>query len=57
MVLSVLLDVDGTAGVDFINLPFVNVQHLDKLSDTQFLMIQRDGQGDLVLKTGSDRWL
>lgn len=47
----------GTAGVDFINLPFVNVQHLDKLSDTQFLMIQRDSQGDLVLKTGSDRWL
>lgn len=47
----------GTAGVDFINLPFVNVQHLDKLSDTQFLMIQRDANGDLVLKTGSDRWL
>ena len=47
----------GTAGVEFINLPFVNVQHLDKLGDNQFLMIQRDGNGDLVLKTGSDRWL
>ena len=47
----------GTAGVDFINLPFVNVQHLEKLNDTQFLMIQRNGSGDLVLKTESDRWL
>lgn len=47
----------ATAGIDFINLPFVNVQQLAKLSDQQFLMIQRDANGDLVLKTGGNRWL
>ena len=46
-----------TAGVDFINLPFVNVQQLDKLSDTQFVMIQREAGGNLALKTGNNRWL
>jgi hypothetical protein len=47
----------ATAGVGFINLPFVNVQQLSKLNDTQFLMIQRDANGDLIMKTGADRWL
>lgn len=47
----------GTAGVDFINLPFVNVQQLAKLNDTQFLMLQRESSGDLVLKTQNNRWL
>ena len=47
----------GTAGIDFINLPFVNVQQLAKLSDTQFIMLQRRGNGDLDLFTQNDRWL
>jgi len=47
----------GTAGVDFINLPFVNVQQLDKLSDSQFIMLQRRSNGDLDLYTQNNRWL
>ena len=47
----------GTAGIDFINLPFVNVQQLDKLNETTFVMIQRDSKGVLGLKTSNNRWL
>ncbi len=47
----------GTAGVDFINLPFVNVQQLDKLNESTFVMIQRDANGVLGLKTSNNRWL
>ena len=47
----------GTDGVDFINLPFVNVQQLDKLGDDQFVFIQRKGNGDLDLVTQNNRWL
>jgi hypothetical protein len=47
----------GTAGVEFINLPFVNVQQLAKLNDKTFVMIQRDSKGILTLKTGGNRWL
>ncbi|MEM6317928.1 MAG: hypothetical protein AAF960_09670 [Bacteroidota bacterium] len=47
----------GTAGIDFINLPFVNVQQLDKLSNGQFLMLQRKTNGDLDLYTQNNRWL
>ncbi len=47
----------ATEGLDFINLPFVNVQQLAKLNDKQFLMLQRQSNGDLVLKTQSSRWL
>ena len=47
----------ATAGVQFINLPFVNVQQLDKLNDTEFVMIQREANGKLALKTSNDRWL
>lgn len=47
----------GTAGVDFINLPFVNVQQLDKLSDSHFIMLQRRSNGDLDLYTQNNRWL
>ncbi|MEP0263490.1 hypothetical protein [Dokdonia sp.] len=46
-----------TAGVDFINLPFVNVQQLDKLNDTEFVFIQREASGKLALKTSNNRWL
>ena len=47
----------GTAGIDFINLPFVNVQQLDKLDEATFVMIQRNSDGVLSLKTESSRWL
>ena len=47
----------GTAGIDFINLPFVNVQQLDKLDEATFVMIQRNSNGVLSLKTESSRWL
>ena len=47
----------GTAGIDFINLPFVNVQQLAKLSDKQFIMLQRRNNGDLDLYTQNNRWL
>jgi len=47
----------GTAGIDFINLPFVNVQQLDKLNESTFVMIQRGADGVLALKTSNNRWL
>jgi hypothetical protein len=48
----------GTAGVDFVTLPVVNVLQMDKLDDTQVLVLQRRGNGDLDLWTArSDRWL
>ncbi len=46
-----------TAGVDFINLPFVNVQQLDKLNEKEFVFIQREASGKLALKKSSNRWL
>ena len=47
----------GTAGIDFINLPFVNVQQLGKLNASTFVMIQRGADGVLSLKTSNSRWL
>ena len=47
----------ATAGVDFIALPFVNVQQLVKLDDSQFVMLQRKASGSLDLFTSGDRWL
>jgi hypothetical protein len=47
----------GTAGVDFVSLPVMNVVQLEKLDDSQFLMLQRKTNGDLDLWTGSDRYL
>ncbi|MGB3467422.1 MAG: hypothetical protein WBA74_19210 [Cyclobacteriaceae bacterium] len=47
----------ATAGVDFINLPFVNVQQLDKLGNDKFVFIQRKSNGDLDIVTQSNRWL
>jgi hypothetical protein len=46
----------ATAGVDFVTLPTVNVVQLDKLDDTQVVVLQRKVNGDLDLWTGSDRW-
>jgi len=47
----------GTAGVDFIALPFVNVLQLDTLDDENFVMLQRQADGNLQLWTSSNRWL
>lgn len=47
----------GTAGVDFIALPYVNVQQLDKLADDKVLMLQRKANGDLDLFTANPRRL
>ena len=47
----------GTAGIDFINLPFVNVQQLDKYGDDNFVMLQRNGDGELNLVMQGSRWL
>jgi hypothetical protein len=47
----------GTAGVDFIALPFTNVQQLDKLDDGRFVMLQRRSDGELRLWTSNNRWL
>lgn len=47
----------GTAGIPFIALPWVNVLQLDKLDDTQFVMLKREANGDLNLVTQNDRWL
>src|SRR4029077_4423049 len=47
----------GTAGVDFIQMPIVNVLQLDKLDDSQFILLQRKANGDLDLWTAGDRYL
>ncbi len=48
----------GTAGIEFINLPLVQVQQMDKYDDHRFLLLQRMSNGDLNLRTASaDRWL
>lgn len=47
----------ATAGVPFVNLPVVNVVQMDKLDDTQILILQRRGTGDLDLWTApAGRW-
>ncbi|MCB0632778.1 MAG: hypothetical protein R2824_16215 [Saprospiraceae bacterium] len=50
-------DDEGTAGVHFIALPYVNIQQLDKLSDSQVLVLQRMSNGDLDLHTLDTRRL
>jgi len=47
----------ATAGVNFISLPIVNVLQLDKLDESQFLLLQRKANGDLDLYTATDRYL
>ncbi len=47
----------ATAGVDYISFPMVNVLQLDKLDDSQFIMLQRKSNGSLDLRTAGDRWL
>ena len=41
----------ATAGVDFIALPYVHIQQMDKLSKEQVLVLQRNDKGDLNLMT------
>ena len=47
----------ATAGVDFISLPVVGVLQLDKLDESQFVLLQRRANGDLDLWTAGDRYL
>lgn len=47
----------ATAGVDFIQLPVTNVLQLDKLDESQFVVLQRRANGDLDLWTASERYL
>ena len=47
----------GTAGVHFVSLPIVNVLQLDKLDETQFVLLQRKPNGDLDLFTAPDWFL
>lgn len=47
----------ATAGVNFISLPVVNVVQLDKLDESQFIVLQRKANGDLDLWTGGERYL
>lgn len=47
----------GTAGVHFVSLPVVNVLQLDKLDETQFVLLQRKSNGDLDLYSPGERML
>ncbi|WP_299896468.1 hypothetical protein [uncultured Aquimarina sp.] len=44
-------------GVDYVNLPYVNVQQLDKMGDNGFIIVQRESNGNLALKTGNSWWV
>jgi hypothetical protein len=46
----------STAGVDFVNLPVVNVLQMDKLDESKVVVLQRRANGDLDLVTLDD-WL
>jgi hypothetical protein len=47
----------ATAGVNFIQFPFTNVLQLDKLDESQFVILQRRSNGDLDLWTAGERFL
>jgi hypothetical protein len=47
----------ATAGVYFISMPVVNVFQLDKLDESQFILLQRRPNGDLDLWTAGERYL
>ncbi|HEV7780603.1 MAG TPA: hypothetical protein VGO58_05020 [Chitinophagaceae bacterium] len=47
-----------TAGIGYVSIPVVNVLQMDKLDETQVLVLQRKATGDLDLWTvKADRWL
>ncbi|WP_378173822.1 hypothetical protein [Aquimarina sp. SS2-1] len=47
----------AAVGVDYVNLPFVNVQQLDRYGQDGFLIVQRESNGNLALKTGNNWWV
>lgn len=47
----------ATAGVEFIALPYVNIQQMDKISDDKILFLQRMSNGRLNLHTTSSNRL
>ena len=47
----------ATAGVEYDNLPFVNVLQLDDLDSENMLLLQRTREGNLVLKNRSKKWM
>ncbi len=47
----------ATAGIDFIALPYVQVQQMDKLSDDKILLLQRMSDGSLNLHTANSNRL
>ncbi len=47
----------ATAGVEFIALPYVNIQQMDKLADDKVLLLQRMSNGDLNLHTANSNRL
>ncbi|WP_282079088.1 hypothetical protein [Aquimarina algiphila] len=47
----------AAVGVDYVNLPFVNVQQLDNYGPSGFLIVQRESNGNLVLKQGRTWWI
>lgn len=49
--------VKGTAGVDFVATPTLNVLQMDKLNDNQVVLIQKKTNGDLDLFTADDKSL
>jgi len=55
--LTTQVERSGKAGVPFISWPMVNVLQMDKLDDTQFVLLQRKSNGDLDLWTANDTWL
>ena len=44
-----------TSGVNFYAMPFVNVQQLDKMDNSRFVVVQRKANGSLDLFTGTNR--
>jgi hypothetical protein len=48
----------ATAGVNYISLPVVNILQMDKLDDSQVVVLQRRANGDLDLWIArADRWI
>jgi hypothetical protein len=47
----------ATSGVDFISMPVTNVVQLEKLDESQFILLQRKSNGDLDLWTAGERYL
>jgi hypothetical protein len=49
--LSTPVQGSATSGIDFINMPYVNILQLDKMDDEHVVAIQRKANGDLDLIT------